>query len=150
MFIKTPQNLYAASEVSNMQKSLLPLSLIALSLLSSAAHSQTWQKMQSGIPNPTCFIGMATANIPAHCTIGNPVWSSFGSQTVVGSWYLPAQEELQVLFYNLASIGGIVSAYWSSTQHPSYSDEAAYIFGGSSWGAGTKSSSRHVRCVRGF
>ena len=69
-----------------MQKSLIPLSFIALSLLSSAAHSQTWARVGGGstLTNPDCFIGMNTADIPTRCAIGKSVWNAQGGQMPVG------------------------------------------------------------------
>lgn len=73
-------------------------------------------------------------------------------------WYLPAQDELQILFDNRASIGGFPNPgsyqpnefYWSSSEGPNNYEAVAAYFG---WDGGSgqhhaKDDTKSVRCVR--
>jgi hypothetical protein len=66
-------------------------------------------------------------------------------------WYLPARDELQILYNNRGAIGGFsTSTYWSSTEY--HSSSAWYLdFSGGSQATMLKFGSYYpVRCVRGF
>ena len=66
-------------------------------------------------------------------------------------WYLPAREELQVLYNNRSSIGGFsTESYWSSTEDDSYYAWLLFFSNGVWYYFGTKTSPNLVRCVRGF
>ena len=68
--------------------------------------------------------------------------------TLGGDWYLPAMDELQVLFSNGATIGGFSNAdYWSSTESAFTNPYARQYPSGVST-LNTKKSTHRVRCVR--
>ncbi|MBS1983237.1 MAG: DUF1566 domain-containing protein [Bdellovibrionales bacterium] len=63
-------------------------------------------------------------------------------------WYLPAKDELNVLYTNMASIGGFsATLYWSSTE---FNNNFAWRqnFSSGSQNASSKDSGYRVRCVR--
>jgi hypothetical protein len=68
-------------------------------------------------------------------------------------WYLPAKDELNVLFANRAAVGGFTGGiYWSSTEfsgNPS-GDSWAQVFASGFQGFSGKPNTNVVRCVRVF
>jgi len=64
-------------------------------------------------------------------------------------WYLPAKDELNVLYNNKVAIGGFIMsvAYWSSTEGDNHTAWNQF-FGNGGQGAGNKSFTISVRCVR--
>jgi hypothetical protein len=65
-------------------------------------------------------------------------------------WYLPARDELQILYNNRAAIGGFSPiTYWSSTES-SVNYARALDFSNDSWNSVIKYSPNVVRCVRSF
>ncbi|TFH40831.1 MAG: DUF1566 domain-containing protein [ANME-2 cluster archaeon] len=64
-------------------------------------------------------------------------------------WYLPSQDELNLLYFNKNEIGGFVNLYWSSTE---YSFESAHLqwLSDGSQGIFSKITTANVRAIRSF
>jgi len=112
---------------------------------------------QTGEANTALLVGLGTTPSPApyvaarHCSdLAPPTAEAFGHD----DWYLPAQDELYVLFDNRVSIGGFnlsgsfpIGWYWSSSEN--FSDNVrGQNFGTGGQGNHLKSNSQSVRCVR--
>lgn len=67
-------------------------------------------------------------------------------------WYLPAIEELNLLYTNRTAIGGFseTSYYWSSTEYNDGGAQAYRFTNGMLYPNRTKTNSQYVRCVRRF
>ena len=108
--------------------------------------------------------GMSNTNILVGLTdSGAPYQGAHACRDLGAEWYLPARDELAVLYNNRESIGGFVvdALYLASTEisihegtHVKFSDESRFsldpIFDeyGFSFSASRKSSGRFVRCVK--
>lgn len=68
-------------------------------------------------------------------------------------WYLPAKDELNVLYTNRVAVGGFIAGtYWSSTEfsgNPT-GDSWAQVFGSGLQGFSGKTNINVVRCIRAF
>ena len=65
-------------------------------------------------------------------------------------WFLPSKDELNKLYINRASVGGLSTAtYWSSSESTDY-DAWYQLFGGGGQGPGSKPAAFYVRPVRAF
>jgi hypothetical protein len=70
----------------------------------------------------------------------------------IGTWHLPARDELDVLFGNRSAIGGFTSSsgyYWTSSESSINNNDAwrKYLPSGGN-GYGGKGASHYVRCIR--
>lgn len=121
------------------------------------------------VPDATCYLGGEAGCQTGEQNTGNAVVLDSDSSTggfqlhnaaqacwdlvLAGAddWYLPAQEELEIL-YNNRTVGGFAGTfdatqYWSSSE-PNASAIYFYDFGGSGVNSSTKELSYAVRCVR--
>lgn len=97
-----------------------------------------------GYQNTADMIAQGAANYPA---------ANFCNNLTIGGytdWYMPARNELLLLFQNKAAIGGFADDYYnSSTEHPDYNFRCWMRFMGSgSEGYNNKDSAYYVRAVR--
>lgn len=85
----------------------------------------------------------ATANAAKYCEN-----LSYAGHT---DWYLPARQELSLLYQNSPVIGGFnyINNYWSSTEY-GMAYAYVFVFNNGYFYNGLKTSSSHVRCVRRF
>lgn len=98
----------------------------------------------NGPTNTATIVAACAAPTAAHVCAN---LTAFG----FSDWYLPANNQLECLRNNAATIGGFANtAYWSSTEGASFlSANARYrTFPSGVSGVGSKSSLNNVRCVR--
>jgi hypothetical protein len=80
---------------------------------------------------------------PAAITCNDLVYGGYSD------WYLPAEDELNVLYTNKSAIGGFgPQLYWSSTEDPSPVGARNIRFSNGDVGASSKYEAQGVRCVR--
>ena len=66
-------------------------------------------------------------------------------------WFLPSKDELNKLYINRASVGGLSTAtYWSSSESTAYGAWYQLFGGGGQGGGGSKPAAFYVRPVRSF
>ena len=66
-------------------------------------------------------------------------------------WYLPSKDELNLLYVERATVGGITGdVYWSSTENNTNWAWLQFFSSGSQDGNSSKSYTRYVRAVRAF
>jgi len=95
-----------------------------------------------------------TLDILSHCT-ERPIAASVCADYGDGKWYLPAIDELEILYNNRSNINNVAdsvfvsSNYWSSTENSSNHAYTVYFYDGST-DTTSKSYSYYVRCIRNF
>ena len=95
-----------------------------------------------------------TSYILSHCT-ERPIAASVCADYGDGNWYLPAIDELEILYNNRSNINNIADSnfvstfYWSSTEFYSYGAYTVSFFNGYT-NTIYKDNIYYVRCVRTF
>jgi hypothetical protein len=94
-------------------------------------------------------IAIIAANCPSYPNKAAQLCRNLGAD-----WYLPARDELQILYNNRAAIGGFSTwYYWSSTERNSTQVWVLNFSDGSwsnYWNFGKNENSLDVRCARSF
>ncbi len=116
-----------------------------------------WADGTGGSPAMSLTIGASDINDgaingPQHLVYSDTKAAQFCESMVYqgySDWYLPAENELQLLYNNKAAIGGFMSGnYWASNEtSSSVGQDMSFTDGSKNHGA-SKNNAYYVRCVR--